>query len=111
HIHLQNVSKSLTRESRARGWMITRRGENSRKQKRRTTFARLASRGSRLRRARAKVGEAGIRTLGRAFRPYNGLANRRLQPLGHLTTTVARRKSCVARGEPLVTRRTCCCDS
>src|SRR5262249_41081772 len=30
-------------------------------------------------------GEAGIRTLGRTFRPYNGLANRRLQPLGHLT--------------------------
>jgi hypothetical protein len=30
-------------------------------------------------------GEAGIRTLDRAFRPYNGLANRRLQPLGHLT--------------------------
>jgi hypothetical protein len=30
-------------------------------------------------------GEAGIRTLGRAFGPYNGLANRRLQPLGHLT--------------------------
>ena len=30
-------------------------------------------------------GEAGIRTLGRALRPYNGLANRRLQPLGHLT--------------------------
>jgi hypothetical protein len=37
-------------------------------------------------RARAKGGgEAGIRTLGTAFRPYNGLANRRLQPLGHLT--------------------------
>jgi hypothetical protein len=37
---------------------------------------------------RAKSGgEAGIRTLGRAFRPYNGLANRRLQPLGHLTAT------------------------
>ena len=35
---------------------------------------------------RAKAGgEAGIRTLGRALRPYNGLANRRLQPLGHLT--------------------------
>src|SRR5690349_5868785 len=32
-------------------------------------------------------GEAGIRTLGRALRPYNGLANRRLQPLGHLTAT------------------------
>jgi hypothetical protein len=30
-------------------------------------------------------GEAGIRTLDTAFRPYNGLANRRLQPLGHLT--------------------------
>src|SRR4051794_9890091 len=33
-------------------------------------------------------GEAGIRTLGTAFRPYNGLANRRLQPLGHLTAVV-----------------------
>src|SRR5689334_14679776 len=30
-------------------------------------------------------GEAGIRTLDRAFGPYNGLANRRLQPLGHHT--------------------------
>ena len=30
-------------------------------------------------------GEAGIRTLGTGFGPYNGLANRRLQPLGHLT--------------------------
>jgi hypothetical protein len=30
-------------------------------------------------------GEAGIRTLGRGLSPYNGLANRRLQPLGHLT--------------------------
>ena len=37
------------------------------------------------RRARGVGGEAGIRTLGRAFGPYNGLANRRLQPLGHLT--------------------------
>ena len=35
---------------------------------------------------RAKAGgEGGIRTLGRGFSPYNGLANRRLQPLGHLT--------------------------
>jgi hypothetical protein len=34
----------------------------------------------------AKVGgEAGIRTLGRGLSPYNGLANRRLRPLGHLT--------------------------
>ena len=30
-------------------------------------------------------GEAGIRTLGRGYCPFNGLANRRLQPLGHLT--------------------------
>ena len=30
-------------------------------------------------------GEAGIRTLGRSLSPYNGLANRRLKPLGHLT--------------------------
>jgi hypothetical protein len=30
-------------------------------------------------------GEAGIRTLDTAFGPYNGLANRRLRPLGHLT--------------------------
>jgi hypothetical protein len=30
-------------------------------------------------------GEAGIRTLETGFGPFNGLANRRLQPLGHLT--------------------------
>jgi hypothetical protein len=30
-------------------------------------------------------GEAGIRTLDTGFSPYNGLANRRLRPLGHLT--------------------------
>ncbi len=28
-------------------------------------------------------GVGGIRTLGTALNPYNGLANRRLQPLGH----------------------------
>jgi hypothetical protein len=37
-------------------------------------------------------GEAGIRTLGTGFSPYNGLANRRLQPLGHLTALVAGRR-------------------
>src|SRR5262249_50681585 len=31
------------------------------------------------------AGEAGIRTLDTGFGPYSGLANRRLQPLGHLT--------------------------
>ena len=30
-------------------------------------------------------GEEGIRTLDTGFSPYNGLANRRLQPLGHLS--------------------------
>src|SRR5208337_5697183 len=30
-------------------------------------------------------GEGGIRTPGTGFSPYNGLANRRLQPLGHLS--------------------------
>jgi hypothetical protein len=49
--------------------------------------ARPANRGRERSERLAKVGgEAGIRTLGRALRPYNGLANRRLQPLGHLTT-------------------------
>ncbi len=32
-----------------------------------------------------KNGEAGIRTRGTGLTPYNGLANRRLQPLGHLS--------------------------
>ncbi len=35
-------------------------------------------------------GEAGIRTLGRGLCPFNGLANRRLQPLGHLTASTTR---------------------
>jgi hypothetical protein len=30
-------------------------------------------------------GEGGIRTPDRGVSPYNGLANRRLQPLGHLS--------------------------
>src|SRR5258706_4219462 len=30
-------------------------------------------------------GDAGIRTLDTALGPYNGLANRRLQPLGHVS--------------------------
>jgi hypothetical protein len=31
-------------------------------------------------------GDGGIRTLDRALQPYNGLANRRLQPLGHVSS-------------------------
>src|ERR1051325_10701720 len=33
--------------------------------------------------ARTAHGEGGIRTPDKVLRPYNGLANRRLQPLGH----------------------------
>ena len=33
----------------------------------------------------AAGGDGGIRTLDRALQPYNGLANRRLQPLGHVS--------------------------
>src|SRR5581483_7690880 len=36
-------------------------------------------------------GEGGIRTLDTAFGPYNGLANRRLRPLGHLSKSVVSR--------------------
>ena len=35
--------------------------------------------------ARPANGEAGIRTRDTGLTPYNGLANRRLQPLGHLS--------------------------
>jgi hypothetical protein len=34
---------------------------------------------------RLNGGDGGIRTLDRALQPYNGLANRRLQPLGHVS--------------------------
>jgi hypothetical protein len=34
---------------------------------------------------RLRGGEGGIRTPGTGFSPYNGLANRRLKPLGHLS--------------------------
>jgi hypothetical protein len=36
--------------------------------------------------ARKTGGDGGIRTLDRALQPYNGLANRRLQPLGHVSS-------------------------
>ena len=34
-------------------------------------------------------GDGGIRTLDRALQPYNGLANRRLQPLGHISGRIS----------------------
>src|SRR5215469_2263907 len=42
-----------------------------------------ASEGVRITAKRKNGGAGGIRTLDTAFQPYNGLANRRLQPLGH----------------------------
>jgi hypothetical protein len=42
----------------------------------------------------AAGGDGGIRTLDRALQPYNGLANRRLQPLGHISGRNARRDIC-----------------
>src|SRR5271157_957389 len=44
-------------------------------------------------------GDGGIRTLDRALQPYNGLANRRLQPLGHVSGSrvPARRKAAANR--------------
>src|SRR6201992_2322164 len=48
-------------------------------------------------------GAGGIRTLDRALQPYNGLANRRLQPLGHssvmadMPDAAARRKRQIRR--------------
>src|SRR4029077_8136007 len=38
-------------------------------------------------------GEGGIRTLDTTFGSYNGLANRRLQPLGHLTGVLSIRET------------------
>src|ERR1044072_3947359 len=40
--------------------------------------------------ARTAHGEGGIRTPDKVLRPYNGLANRRLQPLGHLSNFAGR---------------------
>ena len=40
-------------------------------------------------------GEGGIRTLDTGFGPYNGLANRRLQPLGHLSAACYQKFSTV----------------
>ena len=37
-------------------------------------------------------GEGGIRTPGRGLSPYNGLANRRLKPLGHLSAVFVARQ-------------------
>src|ERR1043166_5168213 len=42
-------------------------------------------------------GEGAIRTPDKVLRPYNGLANRRLQPLGHLSNFAGRNLAGVAK--------------
>ena len=42
-------------------------------------------------------GAGGIRTLDRALQPYNGLANRRLQPLGHSSIRADMPDACASR--------------
>src|SRR5262245_14484660 len=54
-------------------------------------------------------GEAGIRTLDTTFRSYNGLANRRLQPLGHLTASIFLTISALSR--PLIRLCSSLCSS
>ena len=49
------------------------------------TSSRTRSPSCEARRAKQDGGDGGIRTLDRALQPYNGLANRRLQPLGHVS--------------------------
>ena len=51
-------------------------------------------------------GEGGIRTPGTGLGPYNGLANRRLQPLGHLSAEVLRRLIIITKAGGLRERRT-----
>jgi hypothetical protein len=50
-------------------------------------------------------GDGGIRTLDRALQPYNGLANRRLQPLGHISGKVDMPDAGASRKRQISVRR------
>jgi hypothetical protein len=50
-------------------------------------------------------GAGGIRTLDRALQPYNGLANRRLQPLGHSSVVVDMPDTGASRKQQISDRR------
>ena len=50
-------------------------------------------------------GDGGIRTLDRALQPYNGLANRRLQPLGHVSGEADMPDAAACRKRPICDRR------
>ena len=50
-------------------------------------------------------GAGGIRTLDRALQPYNGLANRRLQPLGHSSVRADMPDAEVSRKRQIEKRR------
>jgi hypothetical protein len=49
-------------------------------------------------------GDGGIRTLDRALQPYNGLANRRLQPLGHISGTADMPDAAAGRKRQIASR-------
>jgi hypothetical protein len=51
-------------------------------------------------------GDGGIRTLDRALQPYNGLANRRLQPLGHVSGQADMPDGAPSRKRPISVRAT-----
>jgi hypothetical protein len=53
-------------------------------------------------------GAGGIRTLDRALQPYNGLANRRLQPLGHSSMVADMPDTGASRKLQIVGRRIPC---
>src|SRR4051812_43574007 len=46
-------------------------------------------------RKQSSGGEGGIRTLGTGVSPYNGLANRRIRPLCHLSAVRERGTTCI----------------
>ena len=54
-------------------------------------------------------GDGGIRTLDRALQPYNGLANRRLQPLGHISAAAPGAAAEICPTAPAIARAAAAC--
>jgi hypothetical protein len=50
-------------------------------------------------------GDGGIRTLDRPLQAYNGLANRRLQPLGHISNGADMHDAAASRKRPVLSYR------
>ena len=51
-------------------------------------------------------GDGGIRTLDRPLQAYNGLANRRLQPLGHVSNEADMPDAAASRKRPVLDQET-----